>query len=110
MDYAKIGAFERIVLLEEPFDENNDIDVSNLDITVAADESVHDEADAIRKIKQGYKAFALKPIAKTLTVTNKVAKIALKKGINVFCADLTVTPMLVEINKNCATRLPAIKA
>ena len=110
LDYAKeIGAFERIVLLEEPFDENNDIDVSNLDITVAADESVHDEADAIRKIERGYNAFALKPIAKTLTVTNKVTKIALENGIDVFCADLTVTPMLVEINKNYAARLPAIK-
>ncbi len=109
LDYAKeIGAYERIVLLEEPFDEHNDIDVSALKVTVAADESVHDEADAIRKIERGYKAFALKPIAKTITVTNQVAKIALKNNINVFCADLTVTPMLVEINKNYASRLPAI--
>ncbi|MFA5341652.1 MAG: enolase C-terminal domain-like protein [Clostridia bacterium] len=110
LEYAKeIGAYERIVLLEEPFDEHNDIDVSPLKVTVAADESVHDEADAIRKIERGYKAFALKPIAKTITVTNQVAKIAIKNNINVFCADLTVTPMLVEINKNYASRLPAIE-
>lgn len=110
LDYAKkIGAYERIVLLEEPFDETNDIDVSGIGLTVAADESVHDEVDAIRKIERGYKAFALKPIAKTITITNRVAKIALKNNINVFCADLTVTPMLVEINKNYAARLPAIK-
>lgn len=109
LEYAKkIGAFERIVLLEEPFDEHDDIDVSSLDVTVAADESVHDVEDAKNKIRLGYRAFALKPIAKTITVTNKIAQLALEKDIDVFCADLTVTPMLVEINKNYAARIPAI--
>ena len=106
LEYTKlIGAFDRIILLEEPFDEENDLNVSNIEVTVAADESVHDVYDAKKKIDLGYKAFALKPIAKTITATNKIAKLAIENNIALFCADLTVTPLLVEINKNYASRL-----
>ena len=43
LDYAReIGAFSRVLLLEEPFFEGNDYDVSDLGVCVAADESIHD--------------------------------------------------------------------
>lgn len=109
LDHAKkIDAFDRIVLLEEPFDETNHCDVSSLPVTVAADESIHDTDDAVLRIKLGYKAFALKPIAKTVTRTVEIADIAYEHGIACFCADLTVTPLLVELNKNFAARLGVI--
>jgi L-alanine-DL-glutamate epimerase-like enolase superfamily enzyme len=107
-DTKKTGAYDRIILLEEPFDETNLCDVSTLPVTVAADESIHDIDDAVLRIQLGYKAFALKPIAKTVTRTVEIADIAYEHGIACFCADLTVTPMLVELNKNFAARLNVI--
>ncbi len=110
LDYAKkIDAFSNILLLEEPFDEFYDEDVSSLGVTVVADESLHDKEDALKKIKLGYKAFALKPIAKTISATNEIMELGLIHNIDMFCADLTVSPMLVEINKSYAACLPSIK-
>ena len=48
---------------------------------------------------------ALKAIAKTLTMTMKIARAAYERNIPCFCADLTVNPILVEWNKNVAARL-----
>lgn len=104
-----INAFEHIALLEEPFDETNTLTVDTFGVSVAADESLHDEKDALRKIELGYSVFVVKPIARTITVTNKIVKLALENNIRMFCGDLTVTPMLVEINKNYAARLPKLK-
>lgn len=110
LDYAKeIDAFSNILLLEEPFDEFYDEDVSSLGVTVVADESLHDKEDALKKIRLGYKAFALKPIAKTISATNEIMELGLIHNIDMFCADLTVSPMLVEINKSYAACLPSIK-
>ena len=53
----------------------------------------------------GYRAIALKPIAKTLSMSLKIARIAAEAGIPCFCADLTVNPILVDWNKNVAARL-----
>ena len=53
----------------------------------------------------GYKAVALKAIAKTLSMTMKIARAAYEKNIPCFCADLTVNPVLVDWNKNVAARL-----
>jgi hypothetical protein len=53
----------------------------------------------------GYKAMALKAIAKTLSMTMKIAQAAYERDIPCFCADLTVNPILVEWNKNVAARL-----
>ena len=74
---------------------------------VAADESAHTAEDALRRIEQGYGAIAVKAIAKTLSMTMKIAQVAFEKSIPCFCADLTVNPILVEWNKNVAARLPA---
>lgn len=108
IDFAEeIGAFDQIVMVEEPFPENLKIDVSDIPVRLAADESAHTEIDTIERIQMGYKAVALKPIAKTLSMTMKIAKAAQKRGVPCFCADLTVNPVLVEWNKNIAARLPS---
>jgi hypothetical protein len=53
----------------------------------------------------GYGAIALKPIAKTLSMSLKIANVAHEKSVPCFCADLTVNPILVDWNKNVAARL-----
>jgi L-alanine-DL-glutamate epimerase-like enolase superfamily enzyme len=106
LDYAdKIGALERIILLEEPFPEECHVDVRDVPVRLAADESAHSDADAALRIDMGYGAIALKPIAKTMSMSLKIARIAHERNIPCFCADLTVNPVLVDWNKNVAARL-----
>jgi hypothetical protein len=106
LDHAKkIGAFDQIALIEEPFAENNQVYVGDMGVTIAADESAATVEDAARRIEQGYKAIVLKAIAKTLSMTLKIAKLAYEKKISCFCADLTVNPILVDWNKSIAARL-----
>lgn len=102
---AKIGALDRIMLLEEPFPEELKTDVHNIPVRLAADESAHSDKDAAERIEMGYGAIALKPIAKTMSMSFRIAKIAHAKGVPCFCADLTVNPILVDWNKNVAARL-----
>jgi L-alanine-DL-glutamate epimerase-like enolase superfamily enzyme len=106
LDHAqKIGAFGQIAVIEEPFPEHADIEVGDLGLRIAADESAHTDEDAIRRIDMGYSAIALKAIAKTLSMTMKIALAAHVRGVPCFCADLTVNPILVEWNKAIACRL-----
>lgn len=106
LDHARsIGAFDQIAIIEEPFPEDADIDVGNIPVRIASDESAHTVEDAIKRIEMGYKAVALKAIAKTLSMTMKIAQAAYERNIPCFCADLTVNPILVEWNKNVAARL-----
>ena len=106
LDHAqKIGAFDQIALLEEPFPEELEVDISDVPVRVAADESAHTDKDALKRIQMGYKAIALKPIAKTFSMSLKIAQLAHERGVPCFCADLTVSPLLVEWNKNVAARL-----
>ncbi len=108
LDHAKkIGAFEQLAVIEEPFDESNEEFVGDMGVRVASDESAHTVEDAAHRIELGYSAFAVKAIAKTLSMTMKIAQLAYEKNIPCFCADLTVNPILVEWNKNVAARLPA---
>jgi len=102
---AKIGALERVLIVEEPFPEELKIDVSDIPARLAADESAHSDHDALERIELGYKAIALKPIAKTLSMSFKIAKLAHAHDVPCFCADLTVNPILVDWNKNVAARL-----
>lgn len=104
----KIGAKDRIVLLEEPFEEDNKLDVRKIPLRVTADESVHSLQDVEERIELGYSAIALKPIAKTLSETLKILNKAYEKGVTCFCADLTVNPLLVEWNKNIAARIATL--
>ena len=106
LDHAKkIGAFDQIAIIEEPFDEKMEIDIRDIPVRIAADESAHTEKDALKRIQMGYKAIALKAIAKTLSMTMKIAQVAYENNVPCFCADLTVNPILVEWNKNVAARL-----
>ena len=103
----KIGAYEQVAIVEEPFDEYADIDVNDIPLRLAADESAHTVKDALERIKMGYRAMALKPIAKTMSMSMKIAEAAYERDIPCFCADLTVCPAMVEWNKAVASRLPA---
>ncbi len=101
----QIGALDRIVIVEEPFPESVKVRVDGLPVRVAADESAHSAADVEERIALGYGAIALKPIAKTLSVTLEMAKVATESGVPCFCADLTVSPIMIDWNKNVAARL-----
>ena len=106
LDYAdKIGALERIMLLEEPFPESYTTFVDDIPVRLAADESAHSDKEALERIHMGYGAIALKPIAKTMSMSLKISKIAYENKTPCFCADLTVNPILVDWNKNVAARL-----
>lgn len=106
LDHArKIGALGQIAIIEEPFPEELDIHVGDLGVRIAADESAHTDKDAIKRIQMGYQAIALKAIAKTLSMTMKIAQAAHERNVPCFCADLTVNPILVEWNKAVAARL-----
>ena len=108
IDHLKaIGAYEQVALVEEPFDEHADIDVHDIPLRLAADESAHTVKDALTRIEMGYTAMALKPIAKTMSMSMKIAQAAFERRIPCFCADLTVCPAMVEWNKAVAARLPA---
>ena len=109
LDYAdEIGVLERTVIVEEPFPEEHRCDVSSLPALIAADESAHSPEDVAERIALGYRAIALKPIAKTMSVTMRMLEVAYAHNIPCFCADLTVGPLLLEINKSIAARLPCL--
>lgn len=109
IDYAdKNGFADRISMIEEPFAEESDIDVSDLAVTVNADESAHSVEDVRRRISQGYKAIALKPIAKTVSVSFEMAAEAIRSGCACFCADLTVNPYIALWNRMFTSHLPPL--
>jgi L-alanine-DL-glutamate epimerase-like enolase superfamily enzyme len=106
LDHAKkVGAFQQIAAVEEPFGERNSVFVGDIGVTIAADESAHTVEDAATRIQQGYGAIAVKGVAKTLSMTMKICQLAHEKKIPCFCTDLTVNPILVDWNKNVAARL-----
>ena len=107
LDHAKkIGAFDQIAVIEEPFEERNEEYVGQLGVRIAADESAHTVEDAAIRIEQGYSAIAVKAIAKTLSMTMKITQLAYEKNVPCFCADLKVNHILFDWNKNVAARLP----
>jgi hypothetical protein len=106
IDHIKsIGAFDQIAIIEEPFPEEYEADVKDIPVRLAADESAHTDEDACKRMDMGYGAIALKAIAKTLSMTMKIAQAAHERRVPCFCADLTVNPILVDWNKNIAGRL-----
>jgi L-alanine-DL-glutamate epimerase-like enolase superfamily enzyme len=102
-----IGARERVVLLEEPFDEALAGDWAEIGVPLAADESVHSVADVEARIAQGYAAMAVKAAGKTLSLALDLVEAAQTGGMRCFVADNACVPLLVEWNKNIAARLPA---
>ncbi len=102
---ARMGALERILVVEEPFSEDDRTAVGDLPVPVAADESAHSVADTEARMDLGYRMLALKPVAKTLSLSLRMARAAARRGVACFCADLTVNPTLAEWNRNVAARL-----
>lgn len=106
LDHAeRIGALQHIVVVEEPFPYENEEEVTDISIPIAADESAASEADAIRRFEMGYRGMALKAIAKTLSETILIADLCHRRGVACMAADLTVNPILVDWNKSIAARL-----
>ena len=106
IDHAKkIGAFDQIAIIEEPFPEELTIDVSDIPLRLATDEAAQDDVYTLERIQMGYRAVALKAAAKTTSITMKMAQAAHENDVPCFLADLTVNPILVEWNKNIASRL-----
>lgn len=104
----RFGALECTELIEEPFAEGNNTDVSDIPAAVGADESAHSAEDLKTRIQQGYKAVAFKPAAKTLSVSFEMAHIAHSAGIGYLTADLTVNPLLAMLNRIFASYLDAL--
>lgn len=105
----KSDVLSRVLLLEEPFAPNNLQPVSDFPVRIAADESAHCAEDTRRLIcEYGYRAIALKPIAKTLSMTLDILKVAEQYEIPCFCADLTVPPIMLDWNMHVAARLPRL--
>jgi hypothetical protein len=102
----KIGMLDQIELLEEPFPSDSKINVSDIPVRVAADESLHSVNDVRERIKLGYQAIALKPAGKTLSLTLKMASEAFIQSIPCFVADSACVPLLRDWNMNVASRLP----
>ena len=107
-DADAIGALERIAILEEPFPEELHVSVADLPVRLAADESAHSDRDVQSRIDMGYRAIALKPIAKTMSMTFDMIRVCGQREIPCFCADLTVNARMVDLNKNFAARLQPI--
>lgn len=106
LDHArKIGAFSQILVIEEPLNEKNEEHMGDVGVRIAADESVHNEENALRRLELGYQGLVLKGVAKTLSNSMKIAALAEQKGVPCLTADLTVNPILIDWNKNLAARL-----
>ncbi|MFT3702093.1 MAG: enolase C-terminal domain-like protein [Agriterribacter sp.] len=106
IDHArKIGALDQVLFIEEPLHEDNEASVADVGVRIGADESVHDEASALKRLKQGYGLLVLKGIAKTLSGSIPIAKLAYEHNVPCICADLTVNPILIDWNKNLAARV-----
>ena len=99
------GALAQTALLEEPFPEENQENVTDVPVRIVADESAHTDRDVAARIALGYGAIALKPAAKTLSMSFRMAQVAHAAGVPCLCADLTVNPVLVDWNKTFAARL-----
>ena len=106
LDFAdRKQILDRVILLEEPFAEQNPVYVGDLPVCVAADESVHGMDELTERVELGYRALTLKPIAKGLSLSIRMAELARKHRIACFCADLTVNPVMVSWNQCAAARL-----
>ena len=107
IDYAeRIGCIDQIILIEEPYAEHLIVDVSDLPVCLAVDESLHTIKDIQHKAEQGYQAVAIKPAGKTLSLAFQMANASVENAVIPFVADNACVPILVEWNKNISARLP----
>jgi L-alanine-DL-glutamate epimerase-like enolase superfamily enzyme len=108
LDHAeRAGYRDRILLVEEPFDRPNELDVHGLPARFAGDESVESVADVRTRVEQGYSVFAIKTAGKTVTRSFRMVAAARSAGADCFAADNACVPAMVEWNRAFAARLPA---
>ena len=100
------GILDRVIILEEPFAYQQHIPVHSVPLRVAADESLHDIADLQQRADLGYRALALKPAGKTLSLSVLMATRAARLGIPCFVSDSACVPSLVQWNLAFAALLP----
>ena len=100
------GILDRVLMVEEPFLDPRYQDVSGLPVRFCADESLEDPADVKVRWDQGYRAMAIKPAGKTLSLALRMLQAAQGVGASCVVADSGCVPLLVEWNKNVAARLP----
>ena len=101
----RMKALEQVAILEEPFPPEVRVDVSDLPVRLAADESLHDISEVNERADLGYRAMAIKPAGKTLSKSMQMVQAAQGRGIPCFVADSACLPLLLEWNKNVAARL-----
>ncbi len=107
LDHAdEEGMLDRVILVEEPFEEGLDFDVGDLPTRFAADESLHGPEDVATRSQQGYEAMAIKPAGKTLSMAFRMVEATAGVGAIPFVADNACVPWLVDWNKVVAARLP----
>ncbi|MBN2851448.1 MAG: hypothetical protein JXQ23_01780 [Clostridia bacterium] len=99
---SEIGVFE------EPFSEDKQFDVSDIPCLFACDESAHSVHEVKERFQQGYRSLALKPVAKTLSESLVMLSYANEMNMKTFIADLTVNPVLLELNRNVAARIKTL--
>ncbi|WP_253735781.1 enolase C-terminal domain-like protein [Paenibacillus sp. FJAT-26967] len=104
-DSERSGSLPKVVLVEEPFLSGGEITVDDVPACIAADESIQSEEDARHYMDLGYGAIALKPAAKSMSLSIQVAALASERGVPCFCADLTASPLLVEWTRVLAAHL-----
>jgi L-alanine-DL-glutamate epimerase-like enolase superfamily enzyme len=101
------GILDRVLMVEEPYLDPRGQDVSGLPVRFCADESLEDPTDVKVRWDQGYRAMAIKPAGKTLSLAFQMLEAAQDVGADCVVADSGCVPLLVEWNKNVAARLPA---
>lgn len=106
----KHNILDDVAVLEEPFAEESSFFTGDFPVALCADESAHSVADLKKRFAEGYRAVALKPAAKTLSVSFQMAKAAYEAGGQCLVADLTVNPLLVMWNKQFAARVTPLAA
>ncbi|WP_372008393.1 enolase C-terminal domain-like protein [Paenibacillus chitinolyticus] len=104
-DADRSGSLPSVILVEEPFLDGREISVEDVPARIAGDESIQSESDARYYMDLGYGALALKPAAKSMSLSLKVAALAAERGVPCFCADLTANPLLVEWTRVLAAHL-----
>lgn len=102
----RIGALDRIALLEEPFAPGDETDVSDLPVTINADESAHGVDDVKRRLAQGLpRPSPSSRLQRRSRSPSGWPPPCMRRARSASGADLTVNPFLAQWNKQFAARI-----
>jgi hypothetical protein len=107
-DLAVSGMLEHVLLIEEPYAEEDDFEVGDVPVPIAADECLHGVDDVVRRVALGYDIITLKAAGKTLSMSLDMAVAAREQGVPCIVADSCCVPLLLGWNVNLAARLPSL--